>query len=88
MHKEKYLHPIWKWKIEAVSHFQSFLQSQDSTTEDISVSSLHNLLIYKCSRDAAALIDGPVTSLEIHKALLFLSRVTRYGQMDSQKIFL
>lgn len=35
MLKEKYLHPIWKLKIEAVSHFQSFLQSQDSTTEDI-----------------------------------------------------
>lgn len=35
-------------KKEAVMHFQKFLQCQDQENEDISISSLQNLLIYRC----------------------------------------
>ena len=38
-------------KKEAVSHFQTFLQSQDATLEETSVASLQDLLTYRCSND-------------------------------------
>ncbi|KAH0898675.1 hypothetical protein HID58_048243, partial [Brassica napus] len=41
-------------KNEAVSYFQNFLQSQDLTTEDISVASLQILLTYRFSTTEAA----------------------------------
>lgn len=56
-------------KKEAVSHFQTFLQSQDSTLEYISVASLQGLLTYRCSSVDAAVLAGPVTAKEIYQAL-------------------
>lgn len=56
-------------KKEAVSHFQTFPQSQDSTLEDISIASLQSLLTYRCTREAAAVLAGPVTTQKIYQAL-------------------
>ena len=56
-------------KKEAVSHFQSFLQGQDPTTEDITVDALQDLLTYRCSRDDSACLVRPVTAAEIQQAL-------------------
>lgn len=56
-------------KREAVNHFQSFLQRQDTTTEDVSVAYPQDLLTYRCTSDAAAVLVGPVTVAEITKAL-------------------
>lgn len=60
-------------KNEAVSYFQNFLQSQDLTTEDISVASLQILLTYRFSTTEAAVLIGPVTAQEIQQALHALS---------------
>ena len=56
-------------KKEAVSHFQSFLQGQDPTTEDITVDALQDLLTYRCSQDDSACLVRPVTAAEIQQAL-------------------
>lgn len=56
-------------KKEAVSYFQKFLQSQDSTTEEVSVETLQDLLTYRCSNAEAAVLIGPVTVKEIQEAL-------------------
>lgn len=56
-------------KREAVSHFQTFLQSHDTATEDVSVASLQSLLTYRCTSKAAAVLVGPVTATEITQAL-------------------
>ena len=56
-------------KKEAVSHFQSFMQGQDPTTEDITVDALQDLLTYRCSRDNSACLVRPVTAAEIQQAL-------------------
>lgn len=60
------------YKKEAVHHFQSFLQTQDPSIEDISVSTLQDLLTYRCPPETAAVLAGPVTEKEIHEALLSL----------------
>lgn len=59
-------------KKEVVSHFQRFFQSQDPMLDDVSVSDLQDLLTYICTSEAAAVLAGPVTAMEIHKALLSL----------------
>lgn len=56
-------------KKEAVSHFQTFLQSQDTATEAVSVASLQDLLTYRCTSEAASVLVGPVTATEIKQAL-------------------
>ena len=56
-------------KKEAVSHFQTFLQSQDATLEETSVASLQELLTYRCSNETAAALACPVTAKEIYQAL-------------------
>lgn len=69
MGKEKFLLPTTTLKKEAISHFQTFLQSQDSTLEDISIASLQSLLTYLCTREAAAVLAGPVAAQKIYQAL-------------------
>lgn len=56
-------------KKEAVSHFQTFLQSQDTATEAVSVASLQDLLTYRYNSEAASVLVGPVTATEIRQAL-------------------
>ena len=56
-------------KKEAVTYFQIFLQSQDATTEEISVAALQDLLTYRCSTAEAKMFIGPITAKEILQAL-------------------
>lgn len=56
-------------KKEAVNHFQTFLQTQDSSTVDVSVEYLRGLLTYRCSPQTASGLVGPVTAQEILKAV-------------------
>lgn len=56
-------------KREAVAHFQTFLQGQDPTTEDIYLEALQDLLTYRCSGDDTAELVRPVTAAEIQQAL-------------------
>ena len=56
-------------KREAVAHFQTFLQTQDPTTVDISVDYFRSLLTYRCSTETASGLVGPVTAHEIVKAV-------------------
>ena len=56
-------------KKEAVTYFQTFLQSQDATTEEITVTELQDLLTYRCSIAEAEVLIAPVTAKEILQAL-------------------
>lgn len=75
-------------KKEAVSYFQKFLQSQDSTTEDVSLEQLQDLLTYRCSNAEAAVLVGPVTAKEIQAALLELPNDKVSGPDGFTKDFL
>ena len=58
-------------KREAVAHFQRFLQAQE-LTEEISIESLQDLLMYRCPTAASTSLVSPVTAQEIYAALLSL----------------
>ncbi|KAH0905254.1 hypothetical protein HID58_044757, partial [Brassica napus] len=46
-------------KHEAVTYYQTFLQSQDATTEEITVTELKDILTYRCSSAEAAVLIAP-----------------------------
>lgn len=59
-------------KKEAVSHFQRFLQSQDSSGEEVYVDTICNLLTYRCPAEACAKLVALVSGQEILAALRML----------------
>lgn len=59
-------------KKEAVSHFQRFLKSQDSSREVVSVDTICNLLTYRCPAEACAELVSPVSGEKILAALRML----------------